>query len=259
MPNTRLIALNHASNVTGTLLPIAEAGLLARRHGLVFLVDAAQTAGIFPIDVEALHIDLLAFPGHKGLYGPPGTGGLYRQGRNLPDATEVRRHRQPVRVRGAAGDHAGDVRERHREHRRYRRAGRRRGIFAPGGLDRIREHEIALLEQLRSGLAAIPGMIHRLARKAASGAGPVSEHPGQRLRRGGLPAGHPSIRLGPGRPALRRPRSPHPGHHQAGHSTFQLLLFQHRRRGPAGHRGDGGARRRVGLSLCEERSGGRSV
>jgi cysteine desulfurase/selenocysteine lyase len=75
--NTRLVALNHASNVVGTLLPVAEVGLIARRRGVRFLVDAAQTAGCCPIDVEAMNIDLLAFSGHKGLYGPQGTGGLY--------------------------------------------------------------------------------------------------------------------------------------------------------------------------------------
>ncbi len=76
-PNTVMIALNHASNVVGTILPIAEAGEIARRHGLLLLVDAAQTAGAYPIDVEADKIDLLAFTGHKSLLGPMGTGGLY--------------------------------------------------------------------------------------------------------------------------------------------------------------------------------------
>ncbi|MGB9919512.1 MAG: aminotransferase class V-fold PLP-dependent enzyme [Moorellales bacterium] len=76
-PNTRLICLTHASNVTGALLPVEEIGALAKKHGLLFLVDAAQTAGEVPIDVEAAGIDLLAFTGHKGLFGPPGTGGLY--------------------------------------------------------------------------------------------------------------------------------------------------------------------------------------
>ena len=75
-PNTALIALNHASNVCGSLLPVAEAGKIARRHGCLLLVDAAQTAGAYPIDVEADRIDLLAFTGHKGLGGPTGTGGL---------------------------------------------------------------------------------------------------------------------------------------------------------------------------------------
>jgi cysteine desulfurase family protein len=73
---TRMIVLNHASNVTGTLLPIKEVGLITRKYDLVFLVDAAQTAGAYPIDVEKDGIDLLAFTGHKSLYGPQGTGGL---------------------------------------------------------------------------------------------------------------------------------------------------------------------------------------
>lgn len=76
-PETRLIALVHGSNVTGTLQPIAEVGRIAREHGILYLVDAAQTLGHVPIDVQADMIDLLAFPGHKGLLGPLGTGGLY--------------------------------------------------------------------------------------------------------------------------------------------------------------------------------------
>jgi cysteine desulfurase family protein len=73
---TKMIVLNHASNVTGTLLPIGEVGKIAREYNLLFLVDGAQTAGAFPIDVEKEGIDLLAFTGHKSLYGPQGTGGL---------------------------------------------------------------------------------------------------------------------------------------------------------------------------------------
>jgi len=75
-PNTRLIALTHASNVVGTLLPIAEVGAIARRHGLLLLVDTAATAGAVPINMESDGIDLLAFTGHKSLLGPTGTGGL---------------------------------------------------------------------------------------------------------------------------------------------------------------------------------------
>jgi selenocysteine lyase/cysteine desulfurase len=74
--NTKMVVLNHASNVTGTLLPIIEVGKIARAYNLLFLVDAAQTAGAYPIDVEKDGIDLLAFTGHKSLYGPQGTGGL---------------------------------------------------------------------------------------------------------------------------------------------------------------------------------------
>lgn len=76
-PETKLIVLIHASNITGTLMPVTEVGAMARRHGIPFLVDAAQTAGALPIDVEAMNIDLLAFTGHKSVFGPQGTGGLY--------------------------------------------------------------------------------------------------------------------------------------------------------------------------------------
>src|SRR5262245_11579441 len=74
---TRLIALTHASNVVGTIQPIADVAHIARQHDVLFLVDAAQTAGVVPIDVQAMNIDLLAFPGHKSLLGPTGTGALY--------------------------------------------------------------------------------------------------------------------------------------------------------------------------------------
>ncbi len=76
-PNTRLIAITHVSNVTGTVQPIREIGRLARERGIQFIVDAAQSAGHVPIDVRDDHIDLLAAPGHKGLLGPLGTGVLY--------------------------------------------------------------------------------------------------------------------------------------------------------------------------------------
>ena len=76
-PQTRLVVVNHASNVTGTIQPLAELGQMTRDHGIVFCVDAAQTAGALPIHVDGLAIDLLAFSGHKSLFGPQGTGGLY--------------------------------------------------------------------------------------------------------------------------------------------------------------------------------------
>jgi cysteine desulfurase family protein len=75
-PETRLIVFTHASNVLGTIQPIAAIGNLARRKKILFLVDAAQSAGVLPIDVQAQQIDLLAFTGHKSLLGPMGTGGL---------------------------------------------------------------------------------------------------------------------------------------------------------------------------------------
>ncbi len=76
-PETCLIACIHGSNVTGTLQPLEEIGSIARHHDVPFLVDAAQTLGHVPLDVQALNIDLLAAPGHKGLLGPLGTGFLY--------------------------------------------------------------------------------------------------------------------------------------------------------------------------------------
>ncbi len=76
--NTRAVVMTHASNVTGTIMPVQEIGLLTRERGdIVLCVDAAQTAGALPIDVAAMSLDLLAFTGHKSLYGPQGTGGLY--------------------------------------------------------------------------------------------------------------------------------------------------------------------------------------
>lgn len=80
----KIAIVNHGSNVTGAVAPIGEIGRLSAKHGVAFAVDAAQTAGIIPIDVEAMHIDFLAFSGHKGLMGIQGTGGLYiREGIEL--------------------------------------------------------------------------------------------------------------------------------------------------------------------------------
>ena len=74
--NTRLVVMTHASNVCGTLLPLQRVGEFCRAHGLRFFVDAAQTAGVLPLDMQKLHIDALAFTGHKGLLGPQGIGGF---------------------------------------------------------------------------------------------------------------------------------------------------------------------------------------
>lgn len=76
-PQTRMIAIGHVSNVSGTIQPIAAISAIARKAGVLFLLDAAQSAGSVPIDVVSGAIDLLAVPGHKGLYGPQGTGLLY--------------------------------------------------------------------------------------------------------------------------------------------------------------------------------------
>lgn len=76
-PNTRLIVVNHSSNLLGSILPVEEVAEVASAHGAKLLVDAAQTAGVLPIHAAKMGIDMLAFPGHKSLYGPQGTGGLY--------------------------------------------------------------------------------------------------------------------------------------------------------------------------------------
>jgi len=87
--NTRLIVCTHASNVTGTIMPVREIGNLAKQRNILFMVDAAQSAGCLPIDVNAMNIDLLALPGHKGLLGPMGTGMLYvRENINLKPLKE---------------------------------------------------------------------------------------------------------------------------------------------------------------------------
>ena len=80
-PSTKAVVMLHASNVCGTVLPAEKVGAVCRKHGLWFILDAAQTAGVLPLDMEALNIDALAFTGHKGLLGPQGTGGfLVRNG-----------------------------------------------------------------------------------------------------------------------------------------------------------------------------------
>lgn len=76
-PNTKAIICTHASNVTGNLVDISAIGAIASKHEIVFIVDASQTAGVFPIDVQEMNIDILCFTGHKALLGPQGTGGMY--------------------------------------------------------------------------------------------------------------------------------------------------------------------------------------
>ncbi len=87
--NTKLIVTTHASNVTGTIFPIKEIGNLAKKHGIIYMVDVAQTAGVYDIDVIDMSIDILAFPGHKSLLGPQGTGGVYiREGLEISQMKE---------------------------------------------------------------------------------------------------------------------------------------------------------------------------
>ena len=77
--NTKAIVCTHGSNLTGNLTDIGRIGAIAKKHGILLIADASQTAGLIPIDVQEMQIDVLCFTGHKGLYGPQGTGGIYVQ------------------------------------------------------------------------------------------------------------------------------------------------------------------------------------
>jgi len=154
----RLLALSHCSNVTGTLQPLEEILPWARSAGILTLVDAAQSAGLFPIDVDTLGIDLLAAPGHKGLLGPAGTGFLY-----LRDGIEL----QPL-VYGGTGANSGSDRQPEELPERLESgtlntpglAGLLAGIeyLRERGPARLRTREAALLGQLFAGLRRLPGV-----------------------------------------------------------------------------------------------------
>ncbi len=123
--NTRLICMTQASNVTGAIQPTAAVGQIARGHGITYLIDGAQALGAIPVNVQKLMCDLYAFPGHKSLLGPQGTGGLYihsglvlntlREGGTgtdserlmQPDAAPERYEAGTVNMHGIAGLHAG--------------------------------------------------------------------------------------------------------------------------------------------------------
>jgi len=157
--HTKMIVLNHASNVTGTLLPIKEVGLISRTHGLLFLVDAAQTAGTFPIDMENDGIDLLAFTGHKSLYGPQGTGGLVI-GERVEETEMI-----PLK-QGGTGSRSEFEEQPDFLPDRFE-SGTPNGVGIAGLLagvqfvlkkkvETIRDHELGLLKKLIEGLKAIP-------------------------------------------------------------------------------------------------------
>lgn len=107
-PNTRLIVMTHASNVLGTIQDAAAVGAIAREHGVLFCLDVAQTAGVLPVSVKQMHVDLLAMPGHKSLLGPTGTGALY-VGERCPKSSLVvgdKARLNPWREGGTGGDSA---------------------------------------------------------------------------------------------------------------------------------------------------------
>lgn len=155
---TRLLIINHVSNICGTIAPLDEMIELAHRHGAYVLVDAAQSAGVIPIDVEVSQIDLLAFTGHKGLLGPAGTGGLYvRSGLDLKPWRE-----------GGTGSYSEMDRQPESMPERLEAgtlnspglAGLLEGVdfIEKTGLEQIRSHEMEIYAYLRDKLTRIPGV-----------------------------------------------------------------------------------------------------
>ncbi len=157
-PRTRMICIQHASNVGGGINPVREIGGIARKNGVLFMVDAAQTAGSVPINVELDCIDLLAFPGHKGLLGPQGTGGLYvreglpilpmREGgtgsasesADMPEFLPDRLEGGTVNLPGIAGL-GGGVR-----------------FILETGVERIERHERQLCRRFINQISGLPGI-----------------------------------------------------------------------------------------------------
>jgi cysteine desulfurase family protein len=160
-PNTKLIVMTHASNVVGTLMPISEIGEIARKRGILFCVDAAQTAGAYPINIEAMQIDFLAFTGHKSLCGPQGTGGLY-----IRDGLESKL--EPL-MRGGTGSRSEFQMQPEFIPDKYESgtpntvgiAGLGAGVrfILSQGLVEIRAKEKGLTHMLIEGLQSIPGVV----------------------------------------------------------------------------------------------------
>jgi cysteine desulfurase/selenocysteine lyase len=147
-PKTRLVAITHAANVLGTVQPIEAIAAIVREAGALFLVDAAQSAGVMPIDLKATPIDFLAFPGHKALYGPTGTGALYVGPRAKPRAwreggtggdskTETQPEIMPYYLEGGTPNVLGI-------------AGLLAGIrwVVEQGPEQLRRHEVGLLQRV---------------------------------------------------------------------------------------------------------------
>jgi cysteine desulfurase family protein len=159
--NTRLIVMNHASNVSGTILPLREVASIAQKHHILLLVDTAQTAGALPIDINKDMIDFLTFTGHKSLYGPTGTGGVVF-GKSV-DINEI----QPL-IRGGTGSRSEKEEQPTFLPDRFE-SGTQNVVGLAGlgaslewlqerGVAAIREHEKQLCKFLLDALAEIPGI-----------------------------------------------------------------------------------------------------
>ena len=151
-PHTKGIVCTHASNLTGNGVDLEKVGEIARRHGLYLVADVSQTAGVWPVDVQKMHIDVLCFTGHKSLLGPQGTGGIY-----VREGIEV----APLLSGGSGGNsyeksHPAEMPER-------LEAGTLNGPGIAGlgaalswleqkGLDAVRERELALMRRFYQGV-----------------------------------------------------------------------------------------------------------
>ncbi len=160
-PETALVVLNHASNVCGTRLPVREVSTICRRHNLLLLVDTAQTGGAIPVDMQAEGIDLLAFTGHKSLYGPMGTGGLILGERVDPDRLK------PLKQGGTGSRSEWEEQPTFLPDRfesgtpnAVGLAGLNAGVrwLLAKGVEQVSAHECELCQQLIDGLAAISGV-----------------------------------------------------------------------------------------------------
>lgn len=157
-PSTRAIVCTHASNLTGNMIDIVRVGKIAHEHGLLFVVDASQTAGAVPIHMEDMNIDILCFTGHKGLMAPQGTGGLC-----IREGVEIR----PFKV-GGSGVHSYD-REQPSPYPTRLEAGTLNSHGIAGlstaldylkkvGIEAIREKETALMRRFYEGVSGIDGV-----------------------------------------------------------------------------------------------------
>ena len=152
-PETKALILTHASNVTGNANDLYTIGRIAKKHGLLFIVDASQTAGVLPIDMQDMNIDIVAFTGHKGLYGPQGTGGMaIREGidihplksggtgvlsylKHQPEEMPTHLECGTMNAHGLAGLHAS-----------------LNWLVKEVGIDQVHAHEIALAKRFYEGL-----------------------------------------------------------------------------------------------------------
>lgn len=157
---TKAVIMTHSSNVCGTLMPLADVGAFCQEHGLLFIVDSAQTAGVLPLDMKAMHIDALCFTGHKGLLGPQGIGGFVvtdavaaamtpliaggtgsvSHTEEMPDFLPDKFESGTLNLPGIVGLHAALA------------------YIRSVGLPAIHEKEMALTDQFLRGLTSIPGL-----------------------------------------------------------------------------------------------------